>query len=33
VNIPPPVAELIGFDVVSAADGRCTMKFEAQQRH
>lgn len=33
MKIPPPVAELIGFDVVSAGDGRCTMKLEAQQRH
>ena len=33
MKIPPPVAELIGFEVVSAGDGRCTMKFEAQQRH
>ena len=33
MKIPPPVAELIGFEVVSAGDGRCTMKLEAQQRH
>ena len=33
MKIPPPVAELIGFDVVSAGDGRCTMKLEAQERH
>jgi uncharacterized protein (TIGR00369 family) len=33
VKIPPPVAELIGFDVVSAGDGRCTMTLEAQERH
>ena len=33
MKIPPPVAELIGFDVVSVGDGRCTMKLEAQQRH
>jgi uncharacterized protein (TIGR00369 family) len=33
VKIPPPVAELIGFEVVSAGDGQCTMTFEAQQRH
>ena len=33
MKIPPPVAELIGFEVVSAGDGHCTMKLEAQQRH
>ena len=33
VKIPPPVAELIGFEVVSAGDGRCTMKLEAEERH
>ena len=33
MKIPPPVAELVGFEVVSAGDGHCTMKFEAQQRH
>lgn len=33
MKIPPPVAELIGFEVVSSGDGRCTMKLEAQQRH
>ena len=33
MKIPPPVAELVGFEVVSAGDGHCTMKLEAQQRH
>jgi uncharacterized protein (TIGR00369 family) len=33
VKIPPPVAELIGFDVVEAGAGECTMKLEAQERH
>ena len=33
MKIPPPVAELIGFEVVSAGEGRCTMKLEAEERH
>jgi uncharacterized protein (TIGR00369 family) len=33
VKIPPPVAELIGFELVEAGDGECTMRLEAQERH
>ncbi len=33
MKIPPPVAELIGFDVVEAGGGECTMRLEAQERH
>jgi uncharacterized protein (TIGR00369 family) len=33
VKIPPPVAELLGIDFVSAGDGLCTMKLEAEERH
>ncbi len=33
MKIPPPVAELIGFDVVEAGAGECTMKLEADERH
>ncbi len=33
MKIPPPVAELLGIDVVSAGDGLCTMKLEAEERH
>jgi uncharacterized protein (TIGR00369 family) len=33
LKIPPPVAELIGFELVEAGDGKCTMKLEAQKRH
>jgi uncharacterized protein (TIGR00369 family) len=33
VNIPPPVAELIGFELVEAGNGECTMRLEAAERH
>jgi uncharacterized protein (TIGR00369 family) len=33
VKIPPPVAELLGIDLVSRGDGLCTMKLEAEERH
>ncbi len=33
MKIPPPVAELLGIDLVTAGDGLCTMKLEAQERH
>ena len=33
MKIPPPVAELIGFEVVEAGMGECTMRLEAQERH
>jgi uncharacterized protein (TIGR00369 family) len=31
--MPPPVAELIGFEVVTAENGECTMKLEAGEQH
>jgi uncharacterized protein (TIGR00369 family) len=33
VKIPPPVAELLGIDVVEAGGGRCTMKLDAGEQH
>lgn len=33
MKIPPPVAELLGIDRVSFADGKCTMKLEAGEQH
>jgi uncharacterized protein (TIGR00369 family) len=33
VKIPPPVAELLGIEVVSFGEGETTMKLEAQERH
>jgi uncharacterized protein (TIGR00369 family) len=33
VKIPPPVAELIGFELESAGGGECVMSLEAQKRH
>jgi uncharacterized protein (TIGR00369 family) len=33
LNIPPPVAELIGLDRLSFGDGQCTMKLEAGPQH
>ena len=33
MKVPPPVAELLGIDLVSAGDGLCTMKLEAEARH
>ncbi len=33
MKIPPPVAELLGIEFVSAGDGLCTMKLEAEERH
>jgi len=33
VKIPPPVAELIGFELVEAGNGECTMRLEAEERH
>ena len=33
MRIPPPVAELIGFEVVRAENGECTMKLEAGDQH
>ena len=33
MNIPPPVADLLGIDRVSFGDGKCTMKLEAGEQH
>jgi len=33
VKVPPPVAELLGMELVSAGEGLCTMKLEAEERH
>jgi uncharacterized protein (TIGR00369 family) len=33
LRVPPPVAELLGIELVEAGDGRCTMKLEAGQQH
>ena len=33
MRIPPPVADLIGIDVVSFGDAETTMKLEAEERH
>ena len=33
MKIPPPVAELIGFEVESAGGGECVMTLEAEERH
>jgi uncharacterized protein (TIGR00369 family) len=33
VRIPPPVADLIGIELVEAGDGKCTMRLEVGERH
>jgi uncharacterized protein (TIGR00369 family) len=33
VRIPPPVAELLGVELVEAAGGECTMRMEAGEQH
>lgn len=33
MRIPPPIAELLGFDLVEAGAGECTMKLEAGEQH
>jgi uncharacterized protein (TIGR00369 family) len=33
VKVPPPVADLIGIELVEAGDGRCTMRLEAGEQH
>jgi uncharacterized protein (TIGR00369 family) len=33
VKVPPPVAELLGIDLVSAGGGECTMRLEAGEQH
>ena len=33
MRLPPPVAELIGIEVVEAGGGACTMSMEAGEQH
>ena len=33
MRLPPPVAELVGFEVVEVGEGACTMRLEAEERH
>jgi len=33
MKVPPPVADLIGIELVEAGDGRCTMRLEAGEQH
>jgi uncharacterized protein (TIGR00369 family) len=33
VRLPPPVADLIGIDLVEASGGECTMRLEAGEQH
>lgn len=33
MRIPPPVAELLGIDLVEAGGGACTMRLEAGEQH
>jgi uncharacterized protein (TIGR00369 family) len=33
VKIPPPVADLIGIELVEAGGGECTMRMEAGEQH
>jgi uncharacterized protein (TIGR00369 family) len=33
VRIPPPVAELLGVELVEAGGGECTMRMEAGEQH
>ncbi len=33
MKFPPPVAELLGFEVVSAGEGAATIRLEAEERH
>jgi uncharacterized protein (TIGR00369 family) len=33
VKIPPPVADLIGIELVRAAEGECVMELEVEERH
>ena len=33
MKIPPPVAELIGFERLAFGDGKCTMRLEAGPQH
>jgi uncharacterized protein (TIGR00369 family) len=33
VKVPPPVADLIGIELVEGGDGECTMRLEAGEQH
>ena len=33
MKLPPPVADLIGIELVEAGDGKCTMRLEAGEQH
>lgn len=33
MKLPPPVAELLGIEIVSVGDGNCTMRMEAVEEH
>jgi uncharacterized protein (TIGR00369 family) len=33
VKVPPPVADLIGIELVEAGGGECTMRLEAREQH
>jgi uncharacterized protein (TIGR00369 family) len=33
VRLPPPVAELVGIELVEASGGECTMRLEAGEQH
>ncbi len=33
MRLPPPVAELLGIELVEAGDGECTMRLEAGEQH
>ena len=33
MRLPPPIAELLGIEVVEAGEGTCTMRLEAEERH
>jgi uncharacterized protein (TIGR00369 family) len=33
VKIPPPIADLLGIEVVSVGDGKCTMRMEAVEAY
>ena len=33
MRLPPPVAELLGIEVLGMEDGVCTMRLEADERH
>jgi uncharacterized protein (TIGR00369 family) len=33
LKVPPPVADLIGIELVEGGDGECTMRLEAGEQH